>query len=51
MFEMLDTAKSTYTSIIQVACVAIPEFIEYLRKRGIEPFEAVEEDLERAERL
>ncbi len=35
----------------KIAGLTIPEFIEYLRKRGIKPFEAVEEDLERAERL
>jgi predicted HTH domain antitoxin len=35
----------------KIAGLTIPEFIEYLRKKGIKPFKAVEEDLERAERL
>jgi predicted HTH domain antitoxin len=50
-FSMYNKGAISIDMAAKIAGLTIPEFIEYLRKRGIKPFEAVEEDLERAERL
>ncbi|MEM0005054.1 MAG: UPF0175 family protein [Desulfurococcaceae archaeon] len=50
-FSMYNKGAISIDMAAKIAGLTIPEFIEYLRRRGIKPFEAVEEDLESAERL
>lgn len=50
-FSMYSKGAISIDMAAKIAGLTIPEFIEYLRKKGIKPFEAMEEDLERAERL
>lgn len=50
-FSMYNKGAISIDMAAKIAGLSIPEFIEYLRERGIKPFKAVEEDLERAERL
>jgi predicted HTH domain antitoxin len=50
-FSMYSKGVISIDMAAKIAGLTIPEFIEYLRKKGVKPFEVMEEDLERAERL